>query len=188
MIKGTPNEKGQANNGRSAKNQQSSPQGPHKSFSPEKKSAGNFDEYYDKYCVGFLKRREKELAKRRQEKEEQELAELKDKPTLITRNNDKKHIPLLQRTPILNARREKQIEKMREEKNAKIEKEFSELTFKPKLNEKSLALASPRRENIRTKSPSKAPEDGFFKPKIDKNSEALAVNYFSYLKIFNHQL
>lgn len=125
-----------------------------------------------------MKRREKELAKRRQEKEQLELAQLQDKPTLVTRPNEKKHIPLLQRTPILNARKEKQIAKLREERDAKLEKEFLELTFKPKLNERSLALASPDREKVRTKSPNKATaEEALFKPKIDRNSEALAVTF-----------
>lgn len=83
-----------------------------RNFSPSKVTVEEFEEYYEIFCINFLKRREEELERKRREQAEQELAELQDRPN-INSNPNKKHIPLLARTPLLNARREKEIERMR---------------------------------------------------------------------------
>lgn len=155
-------------------------------FSPSKVTVEEFEEYYEIFCINFLKRREEELEKKRRAQAELELAELQDRPH-INANPNKHHIPLLQRTPLLNARREKEIEKMRKEKEAKLAKELEELTFKPNINERSrgLASSSPTKSyynssstnqgSSRKKSPKKARKVGTFKPKINETSRAIAV-------------
>lgn len=165
-------------------------------FSPSKVTVEEFEEYYEIFCINFLKRREEELERKRRAQAELELSELQDRPH-INANPNKHHIPLLQRTPLLNARREKEIEKMRREKEAKLAKELEELTFKPNINERSrgLASSSPTKsycnssstnQSGKKKSPKKARKVGTFKPKINETSRAIAVNLFL-LKILTFQ-
>jgi len=160
-----------------------------RSLSPNTISVEEFSEYYDIFCIAFLKRREEELERKRRLKEELELAELQDKPHINSKPPTRQHIPLLDRTPILNARREREIEKIRKEKEEKLKKELEELTFQPKINERSKELVSPTREYLRNGklysrnlkgSPNGARKKnkGLFHPSINDHSRSIAVSLY----------
>ena len=157
-------------------------------FSPNRVvTEDEFKEYYDKFCIAFLKKKEEELLKKRKEKADQELAEMKDKPTLVSKPNSRKYIPLMDRTPILDAKRAREIEKLRQERDEKLQKELDELTFKPKINERSKSICSPKKDQgsrsksqIRDLSPvaNSKINEALFKPKINQNSNNIAVINF----------
>ena len=173
-----------------SKDRDLSPNNYMQNFSPNRVvSEDEFKEYYDKFCIAFLQKKEEELLRKRKLKSDQELAELQDKPTLISKPNSRKYIPLMDRTPILDAKRAREMEKLRQERDQKLQKELDELTFKPKINERSKSICSPKKDQgsrsksqIRDVSPvatSKINEE-LFKPKINQNSKHIAV-----IKFFN---
>jgi len=84
----------------------------------------------------------------------------------------------VERTATLNARKEEELNKLRREKEEKLQQELKELTFMPKINEKSRAIlaTSPRKDRGQSR-PQESPEPELFIPKINRNSHAIAVSF-----------
>ena len=163
-----------------------------RNISPNAVTVEEFQEYYEIFCTAFIKKRDDELERKRRLKEDKELAELQDKPTINPRPQTRQHIPLLDRTPILNARRDREIEKMRKEKEEKLKKELEELTFHPKINPRSKELVSPTRDYLKNgrlySRPSKGSPNsarrnkkGLFKPTINEHSRFMAVSFLLFI-------
>lgn len=136
-----------------------------------------------------MDKKEENLEQKRKEKKEAEVAGLQDKPKLIAKAQTKPYVPLLDRTPIMDARRERELEKIKQEKEDKLLKELEELTFAPKINSNSRKMASPSKEKIMKiylqtrfnhhsqmsdRKGSRSPHT----PKINSKSRNIAVIYF----------
>jgi len=102
----------------------------------------DFDAYYEKSCVGFLNQKNKKLERERRIKEEMELSAVLSKPVLTSRQESKRHTPLLERAKIDQLRKERELEKIRKEREQEEEREYRKLPFHPKLGEVTEILAS----------------------------------------------
>lgn len=150
-----------------------------------------FHKHYEKFCKEFLDRKEEGLQQKRREKQDAEVSVLQDKPKLVSKAQTKPYVPLLDRTPIMDARRDRELEKIKQEKEEKLLRELEELTFAPKINPKSKKLGSPGREKIMKiylqtrfnhSSGSGRKTERSHTPTINSKSRNIAVIYF--MKIF----
>lgn len=154
-----------------------------------------FNTFYDKFCTGFLNKKEEELNKKRIEKACEELQAIQEKPNITKRAQTKAHVPLLDRTPLLDAKRAHQMQKIKREKEEKMMKELEELTFKPEINPKSKKMRTPKREpiiyGVQPKNPyiyEQNDDPNMFKPRINPLSHHIAVKTFlfpSYINVLN---
>lgn len=156
----------------------------HSRDSSNSRNPQGFDNFYEKSCKRFLLNREEKLDKKRKQKEEEEIKSVTSKPNLVAKQQTR-HIPLLERVKITQARKNNEIQKIKREREEQAEKELQGLTFKPKINEISKALINHmNREGFadRLYSANKPEGSGYpedsnkYMPKINKNSAELAQN------------
>jgi len=144
----------------------------------------DFDQYYYRCVENFLKNKKEKLEKKRKEIEETEMSEAKHKPNLIAKQQNKEHVPLVDRINKIKLKKEHQIMKAKKEQEQKLEQEISQYTFKPKTNKRPVKKSeNPQRDLSphETTSTQKMNTDdkNVFQPQIDKKSSKIAVSIFS---------
>lgn len=145
----------------------------------------DFDQYYYRCVENFLKNKKEKLEKKRKEIEETEMSEAKHKPNLVSKQQNKEHVPLVDRIKKIKLKKEHQIMKAKKEQEQKLEQEISQYTFKPKTNKRP--TKKPENPQQRDLSPlettstqtQKFDDKNVFQPRIDKKSSQIAVSIFS---------
>ena len=132
-----------------------------------------------------MKKKEDDLEKMRKEKEDVEAVELKYKPNLIAKQNNKRHIPLVDRVGIIQAKKQKEIDRQKREQEERVQRELKEYTFAPKINHQG--SASKKEHESQSQSIIKAKDQldpstkgDSFHPKINQKSKNMAVSIFPF--------
>ena len=153
------------------------------------RSSGSFQTFYVKSCKEFLQSKDDKLSKQRKQKEEEENKLITHRPSLVSKQQKKQHIPLVEKAKAMEVRRTQAFEKAKKEKAELQLKELEGLTFRPNINgiSKALMTCTNKEETIERlyqgKGPSKQEKtdnqnesDKLFKPQINRKSNNLARN------------
>ena len=153
------------------------------------RTSGSFQSFYAKSCKEFLQTKDDKLSKQRKQKEEEENRLITSRPSLVSKQQKKQHIPLVEKAKAMEVRRAQAVEKAKREREEIQQKELEGLTFRPNINgiSKALMTCNNKEETIERlyqgKGPSKQEKtdnqnesEKLFKPQINKKSNNLARN------------
>jgi len=155
----------------------------------------DFDDFYEQTCKAYLEQKKSKLEALQKEKMDKEAGPSNFRPQIKHVPTSLDNLPFHERIKLKVAKRNQQLEQLRKEmEELREKKETEELTFKPKIyskNSKShftlgneLLKNPPDLKCLKLPEPEvsdKEDEEGLYRPKIDKNSEKIAVYILGFL-------